>query len=92
MSKYRKPKEIKDDILEYFCESKQWYMENILRDHVADILKSASMNTDIDICDVVVDDGNTVPLDWFVEILYERIMQNVENVVASTEEVKEMRI
>lgn len=92
MSKYRKPKEIKDDILEYFCESKQWYMENILRDHVADILKSASMNTDIDICDVVDDDGNTVPLDWFVEILYERIMQNVENVVASTEEVKEMRI
>ena len=88
MSKYRKPKEIKDDILEYFYEHKQWYIENILRDHVTDILKSSNMNADMDICDIVDDNGNTIPLDWFVEILYERIMQNVENVISCTEETK----
>lgn len=92
MSKYRKPKEIKDDILEYFYEHKQWYMENILRDHITDILTYGELEADIDICDVTDGSGKTIPLDWFVEILYERIMQNVENVIEATEEVKEMRI
>lgn len=86
MSKYRKPKEIKDDILEYFYDHKQWYMENILRDHVTDILKYSELEADIDVCDVTDGNGKTIPLDWFVEILYERIMTNVENVIAATEE------
>ena len=86
MSKYRKPKEIKDDILEYFYEHKQWYMENILRDHVIDILKYSELEADIDVCDITDGSGKTIPLDWFVEILYERIMTNVENVIAATEE------
>lgn len=86
MSKYRKPKEIKDDILKYFYESKQWYMENILRDHVINILKDMGLEADIDICYIIDTSGKTIPLDWFVKILYERIMQNVENVIEATEE------
>ena len=82
----RTPQEIKEDILEYFYDSKQWYMENLLRDHVVDILRDAHLEADIDSCDVTDDSGKTIPLDWFVEILYERIMQNIENVVESTEE------
>ena len=82
----RTPQEIKEDILEYFCDYKQWYMENILRDHVVDILKDAHLEADIDICEVIDDSGKTIPLDWFVEILYERIMHNIENVVESTPE------
>ena len=82
----RTPQEIKEDILEYFCDYKQWYIENILRDHVVDILKDAHLEADIDICEVTDDCGKTIPLDWFVEMLYERIMQNIENVVESTEE------
>lgn len=82
----RTPQEIKEDILEYFCDYKQWYMENILRDHVVDILKDAHLDADIDVCEVTDDTGKTIPLDWFVEILYERIMQNIENVVESTPE------
>ena len=86
----RTPQEIKEDILEYFYDSKQWYMENILRDHVVDILKDAHLEADIDSCDVTDDSGKTIPLDWFVEILYERIMHNIENVVESTPEYMEV--
>lgn len=86
----RTPQEIKEDILEYFCDSKQWYMENILRDHVVDILKDAHLEADIDICEVIDDTGKTIPLDWFVEILYERIMHNIENVIESTPEYMEV--
>lgn len=82
----RTPQEIKEDILEYFYDHKQWYIENILRDHVVDILKHAHMERDIDVCEVIDNCGRAIPLDWFVEILYERIMQNVENVIESTEE------
>ena len=83
----RIPREIKDDILGFLYDYEQWYIENTLRDHVVDILK-----VDIDICEVIDDNGKTVPLDWFIEILYTRIMQNVENVIACTEETKEIEI
>ena len=82
----RTPSEIKEDILNYFNDYKQWYVENILRDHVTDILKDTHLEADIDTCEVIDEDGKTVPLDWFIEILYERIMQNIENVIACTEE------
>lgn len=82
----RTPQEIKEDILEYFCDYKQWYIENILRDHVVDILKYAHLEADIDVCDVTDGSYRTIPLDWFVEMLYERIMHNIENVIESTPE------
>lgn len=87
----RTPKEIKEDILYFLYDYEQWYIENTLRDHVVDILKT-HLNADIDACEIIDDNGNTVPLDWFIEILYGRIMQNVENVIASTEETKEIEI
>ena len=85
-NRMRTPQEVKEDILEYFYESKQWYMEHLLRDHATDILKSANMEADIDTCEVVDENGRTMPLDYFMEILYERIMQNVENVIEATDE------
>lgn len=87
----RTPREIKDDILEFLYDYEQWYIENTLRDHVVNILK-AHLNADIDTCEIIDDNGKTVPLDWFIEILYERIMTNVENVIACTEETKEIEI
>lgn len=88
----RTPKEIKDDILEYLYEYNQWYMENILRDHVTEILAYGELEANMDICEITDGSGKTIPLDWFVEILYEKIMTNIDNVIACTEEEKEINI
>lgn len=82
----RTPSEIKEDILNYLDDHKQWYTEYMLRDHVTDILKDTLLEADIDTCEVMDENGKTIPLDWFIETLYERIMQDIENVIECTEE------
>ena len=80
---------VKDDIVQFLNDHYQWYKENLLRDHAETILKECNSGP-LDECLISDDDGFILPLEIFIEELYELIMINIYNVIETTEIRKEV--
>lgn len=91
MSKYRKPEEIKESIIEYLYDYKDWYIENLLREHAEEILKNSCSIGGYDECMVSDNDDYVTSLEDYTEKLYCAIMQDIINIIETEDETEERR-
>ena len=84
--KNRTPKEIKEGIIQYLFDYKDWYIDNLLREHAEEILKNNYSIDEYDEC-IVSDSGDYImPLEDYTEQLYCAIVQDVINIIETEEE------
>lgn len=89
--KNRKPKEIKEGIIQYLFDYKDWYIDNLLREHAEEILKDDRSIDGYDECDISDSNGYITSLEDYTEKLYCAIMQDVINIIETEEETEERR-
>ena len=83
--KQRTPKEIKEGIVQYLFDYKDWYIDNLLREHAEEIIKNDSIDG-YDECVISDSDGYVTTLEDYTEQLYCAIMQDVINIIETEEE------
>ena len=89
--RYRKPREIKEGIIEYLYDYKDWYIENLLREHAEEILKNSCSIDGYDECMVSDSDDYVTSLEDYTEKLYCAIMQDIINIIETEDETEERR-
>ena len=89
--KNRTPKEIKEGIIQYLFDYKDWYIDNLLREHAEEILKNNCSIGEYDECIVSDSDGYITSLEDYTEKLYCVIMQDVINIIETEEETEERK-
>ena len=89
--KNRTPKEIKEGIIQYLFDYKDWYIDNLLREHAEEILKNNCSIGEYDECIVSDSDGYITSLEDYTEQLYCAIMQDVINIIETEEETEERK-
>lgn len=90
-TKSRTPKEIKEGIIQYLFDYKDWYIDNLLREHAEEILKNNCYIDGYDVCIVSDGDGYITSLEDYTEKLYCAIMQDVINIIETEEETEERK-
>lgn len=85
----RDPKAVKDGIVQYLLDYKDWYIDNLLREHAEEILKDSCSIGGYDECMVSDSDDYVTSLEDYTEKLYCAIMQDVINII-ETEETEEL--
>lgn len=88
-TKSRTPKEIKEGIIQYLFDYKDWYIDNLLREHAEEILKNNCYIDGYDVCIVSDGDGYITSLEDYTEKLYCAIIQDVINIIETEEETEE---
>ena len=89
--KNRTPKEIKEGIIQYLFDYKDWYIDNLLREHAEEILKNNRSIGGYDECMVSDSDDYITALEDYTEKLYCAIMQDVINIIETEEETEERK-
>lgn len=84
--KNRTPKEIKEGIIQYLFDYKDWYIDNLLREHAEEILKNNCYIDGYDECIVSDSDGYITSLEDYTEELYCAIIQDIINIIETEEE------
>lgn len=89
--KNRTPKEIKEGIIQYLFDYKDWYIDNLLREHAEEILKNNCYIDGYNECIVSDGDGYITSLEDYTEKLYCAIMQDIINIIETEEETEERK-
>lgn len=88
--KNRTPKEIKEGIIQYLFDYKDWYIDNLLREHAEEIIKNDSIDG-YDECLISDSNGYVTTLEDYTEKLYCAIIQDVINIIETEEETEERK-
>lgn len=87
----RKPSAVKEGIIQYLYDYKDWYIDNLLREHAEEILKNSCSIGGYDECMVSDSDDYVTSLEDYTEKLYCAIMQDVINIIETEEETEERK-
>lgn len=87
----RTPSAVKEGIIQYLYDYKDWYIDNLLREHAEEILKNNSSIRGYDECMVSDSDDYVTSLEDYTEKLYYAIMQDVINIIETEEETEERK-
>lgn len=87
----RKPSAVKEGIIQYLYDYKDWYIDNLLREHAEEILKNNSSIGGYDECMVSDSDDYVTSLEDYTEKLYCAIIQDVINIIETEEETEERK-
>lgn len=88
---YRRPSAVKEGIVQYIYDYKDWYIENLLREHAEEILKDNCSINEYDECIISDGDGYITSLEDYTEKLYCAIIQDVINIIETEEETEERK-
>ena len=88
--KNRTPKEIKEGIIQYLFDYKDWYIDNLLREHAEEIIENDSVDG-YNECLISDSNGYVTSLEDYTEKLYCAIMQDVINIIETEEETEERK-
>lgn len=87
----RKPSAVKEGIVQYLYDYKDWYIDNLLREHAEEILKDSCSIGGYDECMVSDSDDYVTSLEDYTEKLYCAIIQDVINIIETEEETEERK-
>lgn len=87
----RKPSAVKEGIVQYLYDYKDWYIDNLLREHAEEILKNSCSIGGYDECMVSDSDDYVTSLEDYTEKLYCAIIQDVINIIETEEETEERK-
>lgn len=87
---YRRPSAVKEEIIQYLFDYKDWYIDNLLREHAEEILKNSNSIGGYDECMVSDSDDYVTSLEDYTEKLYCAIMQDIINIIETEEETEEL--